>query len=189
MEVFHNVEGAAKILNLNENTFTRYYLDFEETGYTFKRSQDNKLLFSEEDIKLFKDFLELKKQPKMTKKKAIEQLVTTPTSLITITPSDLTTLITTINGQFEEFKNQSKQELQELKELKEQLQEFKLLEDTRQKEEIKQRDKLLMESMRESLETKKLMLEVKAQNELIMKEIAAAKENAKKSWLKRLFSK
>lgn len=186
MEVFHNVEGAAKILNLNENTFTRYYLDFEETGYTFKRSQDNKLLFSEEDIKLFKDFLELKKQPKMTKKKAIEQLVTTPTSLITITPSDLTTLITTINGQFEEFKNQSKQELQELKE---QLQEFKLLEDTRQKEEIKQRDKLLMESMRESLETKKLMLEVKAQNELIMKEIAAAKENAKKSWLKRLFSK
>jgi hypothetical protein len=186
LEVFHNVERAAKILNLNENTFTRHYLDFEEAGYTFKRSQDNKLLFSEEDIKLFKEFLELKKHPKMTKKKAIEQLVTTPTSLITIKPSDLTTLINTINGQFEEFKTQSKQELQELKE---QLQEFKLLEDNKQKEEIKQRDKLLMESMRESRESKKLMLEVKAQNELIMKEIAAAKENTKNSWWKKLFSK
>jgi hypothetical protein len=185
LEVFHNVEAAAKILNLNENTFTRYYLDFEEAGHTFKRSQDNKLMFSEDDIELFKEFMELKNQPKMTKKKAIEQLIITPTSLVTIKPSDLTTLINTINGQFDEFKAQSKQELQELKE---QLQEFKLLEDNRQKEEVKQRDKLLMESMRESLETKKLMLEVKAQNELIMEEIAAAKENTKKSWWKKFFS-
>jgi hypothetical protein len=183
LEVFHNVEGTAKILSLNENTFTRYYLDFEEAGHTFKRSQDNKLLFSEEDIELFKEFMELKNQPKMTKKKAIEQLLTTPTSLITIKPSDLTTLINTINAQFEEFKDQSKQELQELKE---QLQEFKLLEDKRQKEEIKQRDKLLMESMREYQETKSLMLEMKTQNELIMKEIAAAQE--KKTWWKKLFS-
>lgn len=179
MEVYHNVENAAKILNLNENTFTRYYLDFEEFGHTFKRSQDNKLMFSEADIELFKEFLELKNQPKMTKKKAIEQLIATPTSLVTVKAQDLTTLISTINGQFEEFKVQSKQELQELQE---QLKEFKLLEDTRKKEEIKERDKLIMESMRESQETKKLLLEVKAQNELIMKEMAAAKEDNHKSW-------
>lgn len=186
MEVFHNVEGAAKTLNLNENTFTRYYLDFEEAGYTFKRSQDNKLMFSDEDIELFKEFMELKKQPKITKKKAIEQLLITPTSLITIKQSELTTLINTFNAKFEELKDQSKQELQELKE---ELQGFKLLEDNRQKEEIKQRDELLMKSVRESQETKKMMLEVKAQNELIMKEmaeIAAAKE--KKTWWKKIFS-
>lgn len=186
MEVFRNVESASKILNVNENTFTRYYLDFEESGHTFKRSHDNKLMFSEDDIKMFKEFMELKNKPKMTKKKAIEQLITTPTSPMTINPSELTTLINIMNGHFEEFKAQSKQEIQELKE---RLQEFKRLEDNRQEEEIKQRDELLMKSVRESQETKKLMLEVKAQNELIMKEmveIAAAKE--KKTWWKKIFS-
>lgn len=200
MEVFHNVESAAKILNINENTFTRYYLDFEEAGHIFKRSQDNKLMFSEDDIELFREFMELKNQPKMTKKKAIEQLITTPASLVTVRQTDITSLISSINGQFEELKVQSKQELQELKvQLKqlqeysskqfEELQQLKLLEDSRGKDLVKERDRLLMESLRENQERKIIEQENKEkldllqkQNELIMKEIAAAKEHNKKGW-------
>jgi hypothetical protein len=45
-----------------------------------------------------------------------------------------------------------------------------------------ERDKLLMQSIRESQEVKKLLLEVKEQ-------VAAANEDEKKSWWKKLFSK
>lgn len=184
-EVYQNVESAAKKLNIPSNTFTRHYLDFEEHGYKFKRSPEGKLMFSEDDIELFKEFLELKNQPKMTKKKAIEQLISTPSSLVTVRAQDLTVLVKTIEGNFEELKDQSKRELQELKS---QLQEFKESQMRLQEFEenkVNERDKLLMKSMRESLETKKLMLELKAQNEFIMKEMAAAKDmEKKKSWWK-----
>lgn len=171
-ETFLNVENAAKELNIPSNTFTRHYLDFEEQGYKFKRSLEGKLMFSEDDMELFKEFLELKTQPKMTKRKAIKQLISTPTSVTTIKTHDLITLISAIEDKFEELKEKSKQELQELKE---QLQEF-------EQNKIGERDQILLESIRETQESKKMLLELKAQNDLIMKELASAKESKSKKW-------
>jgi hypothetical protein len=59
-------------------------LDFEENEYEFKRSPEGKLMFSESDIELFIKFIELKGKPGMTKKKAITQLIVTPTSTVEV---------------------------------------------------------------------------------------------------------
>lgn len=205
MGVYHNVESAAKLLNLNENTFTRYYLDFEDMGRTFKRSQDNKLLFSESDIELFKEFLVLKNQPRMTKKKAIEQLITTPETVINVKAQELSSLINMFKNGFEELKFHSTQSMKELKELKEHLQEFKMIQgrlEEFEKQKINDRDKLLMDSLRETQERKQieqerkqLELENKKELEEIKKmlvaqqEVAASKSSKKKSWFSNFFRK
>lgn len=205
MGVYHNVESAAKLLNLNENTFTRYYLDFEDMGYTFKRSQDNKLLFSESDLELFREFLVLKNQPRMTKKKAIEQLITTPETVINVKAQELSSLINMFKNGFEDLKGHSAQSMKELKELKEQLQEFKMIQgqlEEFEKQKLNDRDKLLMDSLRETQERKQieqerkqLELENKKELEEIKKmlldqqEVAASKSTKKKSWFSNFFRK
>ncbi|WP_141770470.1 DUF3967 domain-containing protein [Bacillus sp. MUM 116] len=187
--MYLNVDSAAKRLNIPSNTFTRHYLDFEEHGHKFKRSPEGKLMFSEDDIELFKEFLELKNQPKMTKKKAIEQLISTPTSLVTVQAQDLTTLIKTFESKFEELQQQSKQGLQELKgqlqefqESQGQLQGLQLRLQEFEEQKVSERDEMLMKSIRETMDTKKMLLEIQKQNELIMKEIAVAREENKKPW-------
>lgn len=153
-EIYQNVSQAASTLGLNENTFTRYYLDFEEMGYIFKRSSDNKLLFSDDDIEMFREFLVLKNLPKMTKRQAMEQLIT-PRSLVTVKREDLTTLITTFQQGLQDLQEQNNKKFEELqvglKELKEENQQKQLYIE----ESINKRDQLLLESIRSLQEKKK----------------------------------
>jgi DNA-binding transcriptional regulator YhcF (GntR family) len=102
------VEQVASILKVNVQTFKRYYLDFEEHGKTFKRENDGKLTFTQDDIELFQDFMELKRQPGMTKKKAIKELVTTVTTTVTGKATNESVPVETVITMFKQLQQENK---------------------------------------------------------------------------------
>lgn len=212
LEVHQSVAKAASTLNLNENTFTGYYLKFEKLGYTFKRSSDNKVVFSEIEIEMFQDFLVEKGKPKTTIEQAIKNVLkkylTTLESEISVPVKELVTLKTAFEKKLEElqlFALQQSKELQEFKEQRllesaESQRQFKELKDKFQEsqeqlklfqeQEIKARDELLMKSIRETQEVKQMLLEDREERKLkeqAEKEVATAQE--KKGFFARLFGK
>lgn len=110
LEVYHSVSQVANTLKLNENTFTGYYLKFVDQGYTFKKI-DGKVMFSPDEIDMFRDFLAEMKKPKTTIKQAIDKILN-PT--VIVKKSEIETLITSHQKGFEELQVQSQQHLQQL---------------------------------------------------------------------------
>ena len=134
MELILNVDAMAIAIGMSPSTIKKYYLAFEESGYQFKRNNDGHVLFSENDLELFKEFMILKNEKGMTVSKAIKQLVQPESmSVITVMPEQVMAVIT---------------EVRELKEIVKRQEEYI-------KESLEKRDQLLMASIRESQERKK----------------------------------
>lgn len=62
IEFYEKVDGLAKAIGVTTSTAKKYYLLFEEQGYNFKRNQQGQLLFSQDDIDLFKELIVLKNE-------------------------------------------------------------------------------------------------------------------------------
>lgn len=173
MELILKVEDVAKVLGISSSTVKKYYLLFEEEGYQFKRNKDGHVLFTENDLELFKEFMILKNQKGMTVPKAIKQLaqgdampVMTDMSVITVMSEQVMAVM---------------MEVKELKAL------VKTQEDYI-KESLEKRDQLLMASIRESQERKKEAMELEELKRLMVEQMQATKEIAsalgKKPWWK-----
>lgn len=180
MTVVYKPNEVMKKFGLKESLYKKYIAALEKEGYIFQKNQQGHRLFSDEDIETLENFLELIRYDGMTidsVAKKIGQMKGHDVTTEQIEENyDVMTLVekaVTVALEAQEKQLTSKFQAQ-FQQTQEQLNRI----ETRTNE----RDKLLMQSIRESQEVKKLLLEVKEQ-------VATAKEEEKKSWWKKLFSK
>ncbi|MFP8645026.1 MerR family transcriptional regulator [Priestia aryabhattai] len=75
MNTYLKVEDVANLLEVTPSTISKYYLLFEKNNYRFKRSNKGGLMFSDNDVELFRKLIELKNSPGLTVEKAVVQLL------------------------------------------------------------------------------------------------------------------
>ncbi|TWG49482.1 DUF3967 domain-containing protein [Bacillus subtilis] len=162
MDVFAGVDDVARELGLSPSTIKKYYLLIEENGYRFTRSRTGKVIFSERDLEIFKRLIQIKNEKGI---KVVDAVKTVISSITDVTvwkesaaatefeepPVDITVMKETMEQMHEIIKNQQKQ-IDQLLESQNQTQ--KLLESG-----STDRDKLLLQSIRETQELKQLILE------------------------------
>ncbi|AQZ93213.1 DUF3967 domain-containing protein (plasmid) [Bacillus sp. SA116] len=162
MNVFAGVDDVARELGLSPSTIKKYYLLIEENGYRFTRSRTGKVIFSERDLEIFKRLIQIKNEKGI---KVVDAVKTVISSITDVTvwkesavatefeepPVDITVMKETMEQMHEIIKNQQKQ-IDQLLESQNQTQ--KLLESG-----STDRDKLLLQSIRETQELKQLILE------------------------------
>jgi DNA-binding transcriptional MerR regulator len=178
-------------LDIGDSTLRKWCLSLEEHGYTFYRTDQNKRLFTEKDIIVLRHFMQLVKDKNMSMNNAalivtsrfqkevfsdktdVEQLeseMNTVPSLRSDNP-----FVQELLDKMQTMEEQQNQLLEMNKEL------FKRLDEqqTYIEERLNQRDGMLMQSLRESQEAKKLLLEVKEEQQ----------KKPRKGIISRIFSK
>lgn len=153
MDVYEKVDGVARILGVAPSTVKKYYLLFEQEGYRFKRSQEGHVLFSNHDIILLKDLIFLKNAPGMTVPLAVKRIVDDEGITDATVATDMNQGMTVITKEVATVMA----EMTELKKLV--LEQSKLIEKQQKYIETRldQHDEVLMQSLRESQETKRLL--------------------------------
>ncbi|MDP9726337.1 DNA-binding transcriptional MerR regulator [Priestia aryabhattai] len=183
MEFYEKVEGLARAIGVTTSTVKKYYLLFEEHGYNFKRNQQGQLLFSQDDINLFKELMLLKNEKGMTVPKAVKEIIkdkvmTDTTDItditdITATTEDITVIskhVTTVMSELDELKQLVKNQNEIIEKQQEDFKKQFLKQEAYIKDSLEQRDKTLITTLREIQESQK--------------EIATSlsKDQAKKKW-------
>lgn len=178
MTLIYKPSEIMKRFNLKESVYKKYIAALEKEGYLFEKNQQGHRFFSERDIKTFERFLELIRYDGMTIETVAKEIgkLNSHNDMPQGEKEGYNVITLVENTVKAALENQGRQLVEKFnsqyKETQEQL--------TRIETRAQERDKILMESIRESQEVKKILLEVK-------QEIAAAKE-VKKSWWKRFFN-
>lgn len=178
MTVIYKPNEVMKKFGLKESLYKKYIAALEKEGYIFQKNQQGHRIFADEDIETLEKFLELIQYDGMTIESVAKRIGKMKGHAVMTEPKqesyDVMTLVekaVTVALEAQEKQLTSKFQAQ-FQQTQEQLNRI----ETRANE----RDKILMQSIRESQEVKKLLLEVKEQ-------VVAAKENEKKSWWQRLW--
>lgn len=170
MTLIYKAKEVMEKLEIKDSVFKKYISILEKEGYIIQKNQQGHRLFTDENIKTLEKFIELSKYDGMTLESVAKMIGSTKQNKNSHDvieekeqSHDVMTLITTaVTTALEE---QAKQHSAQLQQMQEQL--------NRIENNQNERDLKLVQSLRESQETKKLLLEVKEQ-------IAATQE--KKSW-------
>ena len=185
MDVYEKVESVAKLIGVSPSTLKKYYTMFEQAGYQFKRNNEGRILFSNYEIQLFKELMVLKNQPGMTVLKAVKQIADTEgiTSIKANPDSSAMSNDPTVSDRTD-ISIMTKQveavmtEITELKKLIKEQNDLIKLQQT-QLESMKQRDVLMVQSLKQAMVER-----------IVLNEIAANKEKEeKKDLFARLFGK
>lgn len=75
MNTYLKVEDVANLLEVTPSTISKYYLLFEKNNYRFNRNNQGKLMFSDNDVELFRKLIQLKNAPGFTVEKAVVQIL------------------------------------------------------------------------------------------------------------------
>ncbi|MBQ0140129.1 MAG: DUF3967 domain-containing protein [Kurthia sp.] len=161
-----SVYGSSDIadtLEIQESTLRKYCLLLEKVGYEFLKNEHGHRAFFDHDVIVLRKMISLKSSADMTLEEAAKSVVAWKNGNdITVSDTEEKRYITRYNDLLEEFKSFQEQQMNFNKELIQEIRnQQEYIEDR-----LEQRDRLLMQSMRETLETRK--------------EIAAASE--KKWW-------
>lgn len=200
-DIFMTKNQIAKSLGIARTTVQSYVEPVEKLGYKFKKGLKG-YEFSNRDFELFKTILELRKageEKNEAIKKALasiadilnmsdaSQVEDAPTSMDMTDMSDMIAIRNMLENMSNMSRNISNMSAK-IDNLEHQNKELKQAYTDQQKylnERLEQRDRKLMESLRESQEAKKLMIEVQES----LKQMAASKEEKKKGFFARLFRK
>lgn len=161
-----SVYGSSDIadtLKIQESTLRKYCLLLEKVGYEFLKNEHGHRAFFDHDVIVLRKMISLKSSADMSLEEAAKSVVAWKNGNdITVSDTEEKRYITRYNDLLEEFKSFREQQMNFNKELIQEIRnQQEYIEDR-----LEQRDRLLMQSMRETLETRK--------------EIAAASE--KKWW-------
>lgn len=164
------------MLDIKESTLRKYALLLQEAGYHFHTNSKGQRAYYERDVAVLRRFIEIKKAPDMTLEQSANAVMTW------VNQSGMSVIDTQKSEGTERYND----EIKELKEVVQQqnilLQELMKKMDEQQKYidlRLEQRDKKLMESIRESQEERQAILQ-----------LAASKENEKQKGLfSRLFGR
>jgi len=162
MEFYEKVDGLARAIGVTTSTAKKYYLLFEEHGYNFKRNQQGQLLFSQDDINLFKELMLLKNEKGMTVPKAVKETVKdkviTDITDITAKTEDITVItkqVTTVMTELDELKQLVKNQNEIIEKQQEDFKKQFLKQEAYIKDSLEQRDKTLITTLREMQESQK----------------------------------
>ncbi|MCP1452185.1 MULTISPECIES: DUF3967 domain-containing protein [Priestia] len=162
MEFYEKVGGLARAIGVTTSTAKKYYLLFEEHGYNFKRNQQGQLLFSQDDINLFKELMLLKNEKGMTVLKAVKEIVKdkgiTDITDITAQIADITVItkqVTTVMTELDELKQLVKNQNEIIEKQQEYFKKQFLKQEAYIKDSLEQRDKTLIATLREMQESQK----------------------------------
>lgn len=169
------VLGTAEVLkrlNLKDSTLTKYLLSLEKEGYFVEKNSSNRRSFTEDNIRVLKTFLELLTYDGVTVEMAAKKIAEMEGQINQKEKKESKDIMVLI-------KENEAYQIQQLEEktkflLEQQKNDFLRLLEERDKKQLGDRDKLLMKSIKETQELKKMMLEVKEQ--------IAASTKEKKSW-------
>lgn len=162
---------VASYLEIGESTLRKWCMELERNGYIFIKGVKDSRAFTDHDLKALMHFKQLTKGKKHTKEQAAKSVVekfsregvnerTTPI------PMDNTRSYENLENMIKELLEQNKKQEEFNKALLQKLeQQEKFIKDT-----LEKRDRLLLETIRESQEEK-----------------AAALEKKKSPWFKRIF--
>lgn len=180
MTIVYKPSEVMKQLNIKESLYKKYILALEkDAGYVFQKNQQGHRIFTAEDIQTLEKFMELIKYDGMTIEKVAKKIgemnnhdghdvisdeQSNSYDVMALVEQAVSSALKTQEKQLHDVMTAIANQNNELKE------QLKRIED--------KHDKVFVQSLRESQENKKLMLEeVKSQ---VKSEIAAAKE--KKKW-------
>jgi len=156
---------VADVLQIQESTLRKYCLLLEKQGYEFLKNEQGHRAFFDNDLIVLKKMIKLKNDADMTLEEAVKSVVAWKNGNdIALSDTKEMSYIARYNDLLEEFKTFQQQQMEFNREL--------IAEVRSQREYInerlEERDRLLVESMRQTLETRK--------------EIAAAENAKKKKW-------
>lgn len=173
MQVYRKIEDVSRELAISPSTVKKYYLLIEQYGYRFRRTQQGQVIFSDNDVQLFKKLILLKNEPGMTLQKAVEKIMSSITDITVMASenydsydshdshtnnNELSLLATNLNQIRDIIQKQHEliqiQQNQISKLMEEQEKSKRMIERN-----VEERDKLLMQSIREVQELKKLIIE------------------------------
>ncbi|KAB2489988.1 MerR family transcriptional regulator [Priestia endophytica] len=75
MSTYLKVGDVADLLEVAYSTITKYYSLFEKNHYRFRRNNQGDLMFSDDDVKLFRKLIQLKNTRDFTVEKAVLHLL------------------------------------------------------------------------------------------------------------------
>jgi DNA-binding transcriptional MerR regulator len=171
MATVYSPKDIADLLNIKESTLRKYSLMLEEVGYTFHKNDRNQRWYEDKDVIAFKKVIALKNSGDMNLKKAIEAVyMWSNGQSISLPSTDTKTDVSRYKEDIDELKSMVTEQGRQIAELKEIItQQNKYI-----NERLEERDRTLMQSLREVQETKRLIA-------------AEREEEEKKTFWQRLF--
>jgi DNA-binding transcriptional MerR regulator len=160
-----------EILGIGDSTLRKWAIALEEHNYNFIRTSQNKRMFSEKDLVVLKQFQLMVQTKNLSISTAAEVIaakysngsadsfpIRTEDEQMTYPPLPYETLVEQVNST-KETVNELKTDIEQLKTLNKELLSRLDERDKYINESLNRRDELLIQSVRESKETRKLLLE------------------------------
>lgn len=174
-KIIMTASDVATLLGIKESTLRKYALILQDAGYQFNTNDKGQRAYFDRDVTVLRRLIDIKKSPDMTLEQSANAV------MAWLEQSNVSLRVMTDNKEKERYDS-------DIKELREVIaQQSKLLEELVKKMDqqqkyidtrLEERDRLLMESIRESQEERKALLQ-----------IAAAQEEKKKGLFSRLFGR
>jgi hypothetical protein len=170
-DILLKVEDVSHAVGVAASTIRKYSFLIEKQGYTFSRSNQGALMYDKEEVSIFKEIIQIKKQKNMTLEKAVQRALSNMSDMVDIADisrgpyddmsgmsdvQDMSKAIAAMQAQMKAVLDQNEKVLLQNQEL---IRKVERLEDisSLEKEKIENRDKLLLDAMKEIKETKKVI--------------------------------
>jgi hypothetical protein len=170
-DILLKVEDVSHAVGVAASTIRKYSFLIEKQGYTFSRSNQGALMYDKDEVSIFKEIIQIKKQKNMTLEKAVQRALSNMSDMVDIADisrgpyddmsgmsdvQDMSKAIAAMQAQMKAVLDQNEKVLLQNQEL---IRKVERLEDTNllEKEKIENRDKLLLDAMKEIKETKKVI--------------------------------
>ena len=142
----------ADVLKIQESTLRKYCLLLEKSGYEFLKNEQGHRAFFDNDVIVLRKMIALKNDTDMTLEEAVKSVMAWKKGTdITVRDTEEKQYIARYNDLMEEFKSFQEQQMKFNKELIREIRSQQEYIENR----LEQRDQLLMQSIRESLEVRK----------------------------------
>ena len=165
VQAVYGSSDVADILEVQESTLRKYCGLLEKGGYEFLKNENGHRAFFDNDLIVLKKMVKLKTDGDMPLEEAVKSVVAWKKGNdIAVSDTEEKRYIARYNDLVEEFKTYREQQMEFNKQLIEEVRSQREYIDKR----LEERDRMLVESMRQALETKR--------------EIAAAEAEKKKRW-------
>lgn len=160
-EILYKSSDMATMLKIQESTLRKYCIMLEEAGYDFHKNEFGHRAFFNKDVMVLKRFIDTKNHPDMTLKQACNAVI------LWVKENDVTGRDITVVSDEERYNEGYNALLEEFEKFKTQQEEFnkELLEKLMDQQgyiqnSLLERDKKLMQAIRETQETKKIIATV-----------------------------
>lgn len=152
IQAVYGSSDIADVLQIQESTLRKYCLLFEKSGYEFLKNEQGHRAFFDNDVIVLRKMISLKNNADMTLEEAVKSVIAWKNGNdITVGDTEEKHYIARYNDLLNEFKTFQEQQLNFNKELLQEIRSQREYIENR----LEERDRLLIGSMRETLEVRK----------------------------------